>query len=134
MSGLVLKLAPEERFIFNGTVVENGSGRAVLNILTRNASILRLKDALHPDLAVTPVTRLILEVQKSISGDLPPELGREIIDQGLEALSAVFRSGSAALLVHYAKNSSCQNNMHTVLKLLNDLLPIESELLKRNAG
>ena len=49
MSGLVLKLAPKERVLINGAVIENGDRRTRVSILTPNANILRLKDALHPD-------------------------------------------------------------------------------------
>ena len=45
MSGLVLKLAPKERVLINGAVIENGDRRTRVAILTPNANILRLKDA-----------------------------------------------------------------------------------------
>ena len=57
MSGLVLKLAPKERLLVNGAVIENGERRCRINIVTPNANILRLKDAIHPDDANTPVKR-----------------------------------------------------------------------------
>ena len=46
MPGLILKLAPGERFVANGVVIENGDRRARLNILTPGSSVLRLRDAL----------------------------------------------------------------------------------------
>ena len=48
MSGLVLKLAPKERILINGAVIENGDRRSRLSIMTPNANILRLRDAIHP--------------------------------------------------------------------------------------
>ncbi len=49
MSGLVLKLAPHERVLINGAVIENGDKRSRLAIMTPNANILRLRDAIHPE-------------------------------------------------------------------------------------
>lgn len=48
MSGLILKLAPKERILLNGAVLENGDRRARLRIITPRAHILRLREALHP--------------------------------------------------------------------------------------
>ena len=58
MSGLVLKLNPKERVLVNGAVIENGDRRSRLSILTPNANILRLRDALRPDEVNTPVRRV----------------------------------------------------------------------------
>ena len=58
MSGLVLKLAPKERILVNGAVIENGDRRSRLSIMTPNANILRLRDAIHPDEVTTPVRRV----------------------------------------------------------------------------
>ena len=46
MSGLVLKLAPNERVLINGAVIENGDRRSRIAIRTPNANVLRLKDAI----------------------------------------------------------------------------------------
>jgi len=57
VSGLVLKLGPKERLLINGAVIENGERRSRVTVLTSNAKILRLKDAIHLDDATTPVKR-----------------------------------------------------------------------------
>lgn len=57
MTGLVLKLGPKERILINGAVIENGDRRSRITVLTAQANILRLKDAIHPDDANTPVRR-----------------------------------------------------------------------------
>ena len=44
MSGLVLKLAPNERVLINGAVIENGDRRTRLSIRTPHTHILRLAD------------------------------------------------------------------------------------------
>ena len=69
MSGLVLKLGPKERVLINGAVVENGERRSRLVVHTPNANILRLRDAIHPDEATTPVRRVCYNAQLILSGD-----------------------------------------------------------------
>ena len=59
MTGLILKLAPHERVLINGAVIENGERRSRFCIVTPNANILRLRDAIHPEQARTPVSRII---------------------------------------------------------------------------
>ena len=69
MSGLVLKLAPKERVLINGAVIENGEKRSRLSVMTPNANILRLRDAIHPDEVNTPVRRVCYIAQLVLSGD-----------------------------------------------------------------
>lgn len=64
MTGLVLKLAPNERVLINGAVIENGERRSKISIRTPNVNVLRLKDAIHPDEAKTPVTRACYIAQR----------------------------------------------------------------------
>ena len=70
MSGLVLKLAPKERVLVNGAVIENGDRRSRLSIVTPDAHILRLRDAIHPEQANTPVRRVCYAAQLVLSGDV----------------------------------------------------------------
>ena len=72
MSGLVLKLSPKERVLVNGAIIENGDRRSRLSIVTPGANILRLKDAIHPEDAKTPVRRVCYAVQMVLSGDSDP--------------------------------------------------------------
>ena len=73
MSGLVLKLGPHERVLINGAVVENGDKRSRLAIMTPNANILRLRDAIHPQEANTPVKRVCYIAQLVLTGDATAE-------------------------------------------------------------
>ena len=76
MSGLVLKLGPKERVLINGAVIENGDRRSRLSIVSPSANILRLKDAIHPDEANTPVRRVCYSAQLVLSGDSDPDDAR----------------------------------------------------------
>ncbi|MEO0915193.1 MAG: flagellar biosynthesis repressor FlbT, partial [Pseudomonadota bacterium] len=69
MSGLVLKLGPRERVMINGVVMENGDRRTRLNVITPDANVLRLRDAIHPEEAVTPVKRTCYVAQMILAGE-----------------------------------------------------------------
>ena len=69
MNGLVLKLAPGERVLVNGAVLENGDRRCRLTLVTPNANVLRLRDAIHPDEANTPVKRVVCIAQLAVAGE-----------------------------------------------------------------
>jgi flagellar protein FlbT len=54
---LKLSLKPGEKFVLNGAVVQNGDRRTTL-VLQNKASVLREKDILQPEEAVTPSRRI----------------------------------------------------------------------------
>jgi flagellar biosynthesis repressor protein FlbT len=58
---LKLSLKPGEKFVLNGAVVQNGDRRAAL-ILQNKASVLREKDIMQLDEAVTPARRIYFPV------------------------------------------------------------------------
>jgi flagellar protein FlbT len=58
---LKLSLKPGERFVLNGAVLTNGEKRASL-IVQNKASLLREKDILQPEDAVTPARRIYLPI------------------------------------------------------------------------
>ena len=58
---LKLSLKPGEKFVLNGAVVQNGDRRTAL-ILQNKASVLREKDIMQPDEAVTPARRIYFPV------------------------------------------------------------------------
>ena len=129
MSGLVLKLAPNERVLINGAVIENGERRTRLSIKTPNAHILRLKDAIHPDEAKTPVRRVCYVAQLVLSGDASPEEARRQLLSGIEQLSQVFRDSDSRSLLQSATDSVIDSQFYQALKALRGLLPREDRLL-----
>jgi len=58
---LKLSLRPGERFVVNGAVVQNGDRRAAL-VLQNKASVLREKDIMQPEDAVSPARRIYFPV------------------------------------------------------------------------
>ena len=72
MAGLMLKFPAGDRIVVNGAVIENVGRGARLRLLTPQTQLLRLRDAIDPDAATTPVSRLAHVVQMMLIGELPP--------------------------------------------------------------
>ena len=131
MSGLVLKLAPHERILINGAVIENGIRRTRLNIVTPGANILRLRDAIHPEEAKTPVKRVCYIAQLVLSGDVPPEEGQDQLARGIDQLAYALTDPDSVLHLARARTALADGNPYQTLKALRQLLPIEEVLLAR---
>ncbi len=130
MSGLVLKLRPAERIMINGAVIENGDRRTRLNVLTPKANVLRLRDAIHPDEANTPVKRVCYIAQLLLAGEAEPALARKQLLQGIEQLSPVFQDMECRAHLHAAKAYLAQENDYQALKVLRFLLPVEAAMME----
>lgn len=129
MTGLVLKLAPKERVLVNGAVVENGDRRSRLSIITPNANILRLRDAIHPEEVNTPVRRVCYIVQMVLSGDASSDESSMQLLRGIEQLSQVFRDDDSRARLADATESVLSENFYQALKSLRCLLPREERLM-----
>lgn len=129
MSGLVLKLGPKERVLVNGAVIENGDRRSRLSILTPNANILRLRDAIRPDEVTTPVRRVCYIAQLILSGDADQDMGRAQLLQGVEQLSQVLTDSDSRQQLSEASEAFIQSEYYRGLKRLRGLLSREERLL-----
>lgn len=129
MSGLVLKLGPKERVLINGAVIENGDRRSRLSIMTPNANILRLRDAIHPEEVNTPVRRVCYIAQLVLSGDADPDEARLQLLRGIEQLSQVLTDPDSRQLLAQATEAVTEDRHYLALKSLRGLLPREQRLL-----
>lgn len=129
MTGLVLKLAPKERVLINGAVIENGDRRSRLAIMTPNAHILRLRDAIHPEEVNTPVRRVCYIAQLVLSGDVDAGEARLQLLRGIEQLSQVLTDPDSRLQLTQATGAVLEDQHYQVLKALRALLPREERLL-----
>ncbi|PUB11786.1 flagellar biosynthesis repressor FlbT [Yoonia sediminilitoris] len=129
MSGLVLKLNPKERVLVNGAVIENGDRRSRLSILTPNANILRLRDAIHPEEVNTPVRRVCYIAQLVLAGDVTEEDARHQILRGVEQLSQALRDDDSRIHLDAATDAVTRHDFYRALKSLRNLLPREARLL-----
>lgn len=129
MSGLVLKLGPKERVLINGAVIENGDRRSRLAIMTPDAKILRLRDAIHPEDAKTPVRRLLFAVQLVLSGDKDAESAHLQLLRQVEELSQVFTDADSRQMLTEVSQAIIEKQHYRTLKALRALLPREERLL-----
>lgn len=129
MSGLVLKLGPKERVLINGAVIENGDRRSRLSIVTPNANILRLRDAIHPEEVTTPVRRVCYIAQLVLSGDVEPDDAHIQLMRGIEQLSQVLTDADSRALLNDATEAVSSKMFYAALKSLRGLLPREERLL-----
>ncbi|WDI32884.1 flagellar biosynthesis repressor FlbT [Hyphococcus flavus] len=84
MSGLVLKLRPHEELMINGVLVENGDRNTRLCVKSDGAYILRLRDALRPEEATTPLKRAYYIAQLAVSGQITSTEAASILKKALE--------------------------------------------------
>ena len=129
MTGLVLKLGPHERVLINGAVVENGDRRSRLAVMTPNANILRLRDAIHPGEVNTPVRRVCYIAQLVLSGDADATDARMQLLRGIEQLSQVLTDHDSRTHLNVATAAVLENQHYQALKALRTLLPREERLM-----
>lgn len=129
MSGLVLKLSPKERVLVNGAVIENGDRRSRLSIMTPNAHILRLRDAIHPEEANTPVRRSCYALQLVLTGDSDAAEVERTLLRHIEDLSQVLTDHDSRQQLSVASESVIGGRHYQALKALRTLLPREDRLL-----
>lgn len=129
MSGLVLKLGPKERILINGAVIENGDRRARINVVTPDANILRLRDAIHPEDANTPVKRVCYVIQLILSGDVSHSDAKQQLLRGLEQLSQVFWDADSRTLIEKTTSLVLEQKFYPALKSLRGLIGRETRLL-----
>lgn len=131
MAGLVLKMAPRERVLINGAVLENGVRRSRFAIITPNANVLRLKDAIHPERADTPMGRICFQLQLVLAGSSDPEIVQEQISNQISEVSRILVDPFSQEHLSHAMRSISQGKFYNALKSLKSLLPVENELLSR---
>ena len=129
MSGLVLKLSPYERVLVNGAVIENGHRRSKLSIVTPNANILRLRDAIRPEEANTPVRRVCYIAQLVLSGDVGKEASTTQLRQGISQLHMALQGHVGVEQLHDANRALEEGDFYKVLKSLRSLLDLEQALM-----
>ncbi|CUH80795.1 flagellar biosynthesis repressor FlbT [Tropicibacter naphthalenivorans] len=133
MSGLVLKLAPRERVLINGAVIENGDRRGCVTIVTPSANVLRLRDAIHPEEAKTPVRRLCYAAQLILTGDAEPAEARQQLIPRIEELSHILVDSDSRRLLSQASDALLSEQFYQCLKALRALIPREDRLLSTKA-
>jgi len=129
MTGLILKLAPHERVLINGAVIENGDRRCRFSIVTPNANILRLRDAIHPEEVRTPVRRVCYIAQLVLSGDAAADEAGPQLLRGIEQLSQVLTDDDSRQKLSRATQAVLDRDYYPAMRHLRALLPREERLM-----
>jgi flagellar biosynthesis repressor protein FlbT len=131
MTGLVLKLGPKERIMINGVVMENGDRRTRLNVISPEAHVLRLRDAIHPEEVNTPVTRVCYIAQLVLAGETSADDAKPQLLRGIEQLRFVFNDTNSRDLLADAAEAVQRHKYYPALKALRLLMTRERQLLAR---
>ena len=129
MAGLVLKLGAREKLLINGAVVENGDRRSCISVLTPNVKLLRLRDAIHPEEASTPVRQTAYLAQLAITGDAEEEEVKPRILKSIKQLETVFEDHDSREILTSAAEAAANGRFYSCLKRLKPLISREDRLL-----
>jgi flagellar protein FlbT len=91
----------------NGARIENGDRKAKLCIKSEDARVLRLKDALRPEEAITPLKKAYYIAQLAVAGEI----------DNLEAV-AILQSAIATLDEPTATSSNSNRHLETAREAL----------------
>lgn len=133
MTGLRLKLGPNEQVLINGAVVQNGQTKIELRIKTANTKILRLRDAIHPDQVNTPTKRVCYIAQLAVAGEVQELDALNEFRHGITALQQVFTTAYSNQLMDEALVSAANGNFYKALQSMRKLLPYEELLFEQSA-
>lgn len=130
MSGLFLGLAPGEKFIVNGALLENGDKPSRIRVLENSARVLRCADALRPEEVNTPVKQVYYAIQLLITGDLEEQDTLPAILKECASLAHAFEPidtkliGTLVNMLEAGRYYSALNHLRRALKLEESLLSL----------
>ena len=131
MTGLVIKLKPNEKVLVNGVILQNGDRAASIRVRTSDVSILRARDAMQKEDANTPLKRIYYIAQLAMAGEAETELAAQQVLQGLEPLKAIF-GGEASGELERAADAAKDQKFFVVMRAMKKLFPLEEALLHRS--
>ena len=125
---LKLSLKPGEKFVLNGAVVQNGDRRTTL-VLQNKASVLREKDIMQPEDAVTPARRIYFPMMMMYLDDAGAARYYDEFAQRLtEFMSAIRNPDVLADCVSISKHAMARE-YYKALMLCRKLIEYEDERL-----
>ncbi|MEM9571374.1 MAG: flagellar biosynthesis repressor FlbT [Pseudomonadota bacterium] len=128
MSGLMLKLAPQERFYINGTVLVNGDKPGGIRVPGPDVMVLRHRDALKPHEVTTPVKRVYFTIQLLITRDLDEEETLPKLEQACADLAEAFAPADPDL-IPVLQEMIRRRNYFSALCYLKQIVKLEAQLL-----
>jgi flagellar protein FlbT len=129
MAGLMLKFPAGDRIVVNGAVIENVGRGARLRLLTPETQLLRLRDAINPASAITPVGRLTHTVQMMLIGEVSAEDALNDTLASLATLRTAFVDSSDRACVDEVVHYLQETQFYQALRSLGRLRRKEADLL-----
>jgi len=129
MGGLVLKLAPHERILLNGLMIENGPKKARMTLHSDGAHVLRLRDALHPEEVSGPVSVAYHVAQLAVAGQSDPDEAMDDLRERLADIAVALEGTRASDAVAAAQEALGDRNFYKTMRELGPVLGFERELL-----
>lgn len=133
MTGLVIKLKPNEKVLVNGVILQNGDRAASIRVRSNDVSILRARDAIQKDEANTPLKRIYYIAQLAMAGEAEAETAAKEILQGIEPLKSIFAGEEALIELSRAADAANDRKFFVVMRAAKKLFPLEEALLHRAA-
>jgi flagellar protein FlbT len=127
---LAVKLKPGERLVVNGAVLHNGNTRNVLYFANR-ASILRERDVMQEEQAVTPTSRVYFIVQLML---LNPDDAAGYMGSFQQLMTGLLRTFKSPPILKGLTDCVYwvgQNDFYKALATLRPVLDYEAKLLSR---
>ena len=130
MTGLVIKLKPNEKILINGVVLQNGDRASRLRVRSDNVSILRARDAIPPEAADTPLKRIYNIAQLALAGEADTEEASKQIKTAVEDMRGIF-AGEAQLELDRALDGALEQKFYVVMRAVKKLFALEHALLSQ---
>jgi flagellar protein FlbT len=127
---LAVKLKPGERLVVNGAVLHNGNARNVLYFANR-ASILRERDVMQVEQAVTPTSRVYFTVQLMLLNPEGADSYQPTFEQLMTGLLRTFKSPPILKGLTDCVFWVGQADHYKALAALRPVLDYEAKLLSR---
>jgi flagellar biosynthesis repressor protein FlbT len=127
---LAVKLKPGKRLVVNGAVLHNGNSRNVLYFANR-ASILRERDVMQAEEAVTPTSRVYYIVQLML---LSPEDADSYSANYEQLMTGLLRTFKSPPILKSLTDSALwvsEKDYYKALAALRPVLDYEAKLLHR---
>ena len=130
MTGLVIKLKPNEKVLVNGVILQNGDRAARIRVRSENVSILRARDAISKEDANTPLKRVYYIAQLAVAGEADMFQAARQIEEGLKPLRSIF-PGEAGEDVCRAAIAAREGKFFIVMRAVKKHFEFEKALLDR---